>query len=165
MRLIEAVLGKLGHEVEDVACYGFGVFVVGCSFHKLDLLPGHFGGVLFTHGTAQHVGLAEREACEPVGYLHDLFLVEHDAKGLAQDGFEFGQFVFNGAAPPLALNKFVHHAALDWAGAVERIEGRQVFYGIGLVAAKDVAHAAGFKLEDAGGEGFMKDLLVGPRVV
>ena len=37
--------------------------------------------------------------------------------------------------------------------------------GVGLVAAENVAHAAGFKLEDAGGERAVEDLLEGRAIV
>ncbi len=76
-----------------------------------------------------------------------------------------GELVFDGAAAPFALDELVDHAALNGTGAVEGVEGGEVFDGVGLVAAEDVAHAAGFKLEDAGGEGAVEDLLVGVGVV
>src|SRR5208282_1432429 len=54
--------------------------------------------------------------------------------------------------------------ALDGAGAVEGVESRQVFQARGLVAAQDVAHAVGFKLEDAA-HFRAREELVGGRVV
>ena len=65
----------------------------------------------------------------------------------------------------LALDEVVDHAALDRAGTVERIQGGEVFDGVGLVAAQHVAHAVRFKLEDAGGQPGVEDLLVGFLVV
>ena len=124
-------------------------------------LLGHLLGIFLAHGAAEQVGAAERVAGEDVGDLHDLLLVDDDAEGLVEQGFEFGQHVADDAAAPLALDEVVDHAALDRAGAIEGVEGGEVFDGVGLVAAEDIAHAAGFELEDAGGEGAVEDFFVG----
>ena len=50
-----------------------------------------------------------------------------------------------------AVDEVVDHAALNGAGAVEGVESGEIFDAGGLIAAKDVAHAVGFKLEDGGG--------------
>ena len=63
---------------------------------------------------------------------------------------EFREHVLDRAAAPLALDEVVDHAALNRAGPIERVESGEVFNGVGLVAAQHIAHAAGFKLEDAG---------------
>ena len=54
---------------------------------------GHELRVLFPHGFAQDVGVAEREAGEGLNDLHDLLLVDDDAVGLFQDGLEKGMVV------------------------------------------------------------------------
>ena len=80
-----------------------------------------------------------------------------------RSGSSSGNDVLDRAAAPLALDEVVDHA--HGAGAIERVERGEVFDGVGLVAAENVAHAAGFELEDAGGEGAVEDLLVGLGVV
>src|ERR1035441_1593488 len=60
----------------------------------------------------------------------------------------------------LALDKVVNHAALDRPGAVQRIQRGEIFDRVRLVAAQNVSHAGGFKLEHAGGQSPMEDLLV-----
>ena len=59
----------------------------------------------------------------------------------------------------LALDEIVDHAALDGAGAVERVERGEVFDAAGLVAAQNVAHARRFELEHAAGEALAEDLV------
>ena len=56
--------------------------------------------------------------------LHHLFLVDDDAERLLQDALKLGKHVFDGAAAPLALDEVVDHAALDRAGAIERVQMR-----------------------------------------
>ena len=51
----------------------------------------------------------------------------------------------------LAIDEVVDHAALNGAGAVEGVESGEILDARGLIAAKDVAHAVRFKLEDGGG--------------
>ncbi len=126
-------------------------------------LLGHLGGILFSHGAAEQVGATERVAADDVRDLHDLLLVDHDAEGLFEERFEFGEGVLDCAAAPLALDEVVDHG--HGAGAVEGVERGEVLDGVGLVAAEDVAHAAGFELEDAGGEGAVEDLFEGGLVV
>ena len=142
-----------------------GNLLFGGSGHEDVALLGHLGGVFLAHGAAEQVGAAERVAADDGADLHDLLLVDDDAEGLVEDGLEFGEEIFDGAAAPLALDEVVDHAALNRAGAVEGVESGEVFDGGGFVAAEDVAHAAGFELEDAGGEGAVEDLFVGLGVV
>src|SRR5262249_57450998 len=51
------------------------------------------------------------------------------------------------------------------AGTIERVESRKVLDRIRLVAAQNVRHAAGFKLEDSGGQSGVEDAFVAGRVV
>ena len=128
--------------------------------HEALALLGHLRGVLLAHGAAQQIRFSERIAGDDVGDLHHLFLVDHDAERLAQNGLQFRQQSYSTArASPLALDEVVDHAPIG-PGAVERIQGGQVFDAVGLVAAQHVAHAAGFKLKDARGERAMEDLLI-----
>ena len=80
----------------------------------------------------EQIGFAQGVAGEHVGDLHDLLLVDDDSQGLLEHGFEFGEFVSDDAATPLALDEVVDHAALDGAGTVERVEGGEIFYRTGL---------------------------------
>ena len=133
-------------------------------FQKPLALPHHLLGLLLAHRAPQQVGLAERVSGQTVGDLHHLLLVDDDAVGLFENGLQLRKIVGDRPSAVLALDEVVHHAALDRAGAVKRVERAQVLDAAGLVAAQDVAHARGFELEDPAGERLGEDL-VGRRVV
>ena len=63
------------------------------ALQELVLLGGHDLGLLLAHGLAQDVGLAQGEAGQGRGDLHDLLLVDHDPVGLLQDRLERGVLV------------------------------------------------------------------------
>ena len=163
VRFVEAVAGELGHLVEDFAGGGLGKLALGGAGEEDLALLLHLGGILLTHGAAEEVGATQRVAADDVRDLHDLLLVDHDAEGLFEERLEFGQRVFDEAGIPFAPDEVVDHA--HGAGTVEGVERGEVLDRAGLVAAENVAHAAGFKLEDAGGEGAVEDLLEGLEVV
>ena len=77
--------------------------------------------------------------------------------------FQLRQQKFDLAASPLALDEVVDH--VHRPGAVERVQGGQLFDRVRLVAAQNVAHAARFKLEHARGERGVKHLFERLRVV
>ncbi len=123
VRLVEAVAGELLHQIEDADYFVFGVLALEGSLDKAGALLGHLLGIFFAHGAAKQIGFAQGVAGEHVGDLHDLLLVDDDSQRLLEQGFEFGQFVADDAAAPLALDEVVDHAALDRAGTVEGVEG------------------------------------------
>ncbi len=63
--------------------------------------------------------------------------------------FKLRQLVFHLLAAVLAIDEIVDHAALNRAGAIERVQSGEIFDGGRLVAAQHVTHAVRFKLEDA----------------
>ena len=73
--------------------------------------------------------------------LHDLFLVGHDAVGLAEDGLEGRVRVLDRGLAVLAHDEVVDHAAAEGPGAIERLEGDDVAELVGLQAAQEVAEA------------------------
>ena len=138
-----------------------GILSLRGAFHKALALLRHLLGFLLAHGAAQQIGFAQRVAGEPVGDLHHLFLIHDHAQRLLQNLLQFRQFVFDFLAAVLAVDEVVDHAALDRAGAVERVQSGEIFDGIRLVLAQHIAHAVRFKLEDAGGQSLVEDFLVG----
>ena len=123
---------------------------------KAVALLGHGFSVFLSHGAAQQVGLAERVAGELVGDLHHLFLIDDDAERVFQNSFKLGDKVFDFAAAPFALDEVVDHA--HGTGPIEGVERGEFFNRVGLVTAQNIAHAAGLKLEDAGGERGVEEL-------
>ena len=151
VRLIEAVAGEFFHQVEDAHGFLFGDFVFLAAGQEFGALRGHLFFFLLAHGAAEQVCFAEREAGQAVGDLHDLFLIEDDAVGFLENFFQLREFVGDFGFAVFAIDEVVDHAALDGAGAVEGVEGGKVLDARGLIAAENVAHAVGFKLEDGGG--------------
>ncbi len=152
VRLVEAVAGELFHQVENAHGLLFGDFVFLAAGKEFGALCGHLLLFLFAHGAAEKVRLAERETGQEVGDLHHLFLIQDDAVGFLEDLFELREFIGDFGFAVLAIDEVVDHAALNGAGAIEGVERCKVFNAGGLVAAKNVAHAVGFKLKD--GRGF-----------
>ncbi len=165
VRLIEAVACELLHQVEELASFVLIELQLGRASHERDALLGHLLGDLLSHRASQQVGAAERVAADRGADLHDLLLIDDDAERFSQDGLKLREHVLDRTATPLALDEVIDHTALDWPRTIECVESGEVFDGGGLVTAQNVAHAPGFKLEDARGERAMEDLLVGLRVV
>ena len=103
--------------------------------------------LLLPHGPAEDVGLAQREAGDALGDLHDLLLVDDDPVGLLEDGLEAGIGVGDGSPPPLRLDELrdVGHGAR----AIERVERYQVLHAGGLGLLEDPLHARGLELKHA----------------
>ena len=161
VRLVEAVPGKLRHQIEDLLDLLRRISVLHRALHKALALRRHFLGFLLAHGAPQQIGVAQRIAGEAVGDLHHLFLIDDHAQRLLKNLFQFRQFVFDFSAPVFALDEVVDHAALNRPGPIERVQSGQVFNRIRLVAPQHVPHAVRFKLEHAGRQPAVKDFLVG----
>ena len=151
VRLIESIAGEFGHQVEDFLGLLLRDLARGASGEEFLALGGHFFGLLLAHGAAQQVGVSEREPREAVGDLHHLFLIQNHAPGFGQYFFERGQIIGDFLFAVLARDEVVDHAALDWAGPVQRVQRGQILQAGGLIAPQNVAHAVRLKLENAGG--------------
>ena len=147
---VEAVLGKFFDVVEDGAGeLGFDLVGFLAAGDKFFALGGHDFGFLFAHGAAEDVALSEGEAGEGLGGLLNLFLVDDDAVGFVEDGFEQGVVVLYVFGAVFAAGEAFDE--LHGAGAVEGEDGDDVLYAVGGDLAEGVAHAGGFELEDADG--------------
>ncbi|MET3868693.1 hypothetical protein ABIC20_006002 [Methylobacterium radiotolerans] len=149
--LVEAVIGELGEQVEDLVGLGLGQAALGAALQEPVALRVHLGADLLAHGAPEHVGLAERVAGEHLGDLHHLFLVDDDAEGLLQHRLQLrvrvpGRLVAGVAAElALAVDRDVGHRARP----VERHQGDDVLQPVGLHLAERLAHAGRFHLEHA----------------
>ncbi len=128
-----------------------GILVFHTTGEEFGALGSHLFLFLFAHGAAENVGFAQRKARQTVGDLHHLFLIEDDAVGFFENVLKLGKFVGDFGFAVLAIDEVVDHAALNGAGAIESVEGGEILDAGGMIAAKDVAHAVRFKLEDSGG--------------
>ena len=152
MGLVEPVPGELFHQIEDADDFLLRVAALHRPLHKAVAQGRHLLRLFLAHGAAQQVGLPQAESGEPVGDLHDLFLIDDDPVRLREDFFELRQVVGDRLLAVLARDEVVNHPALKRPGAVEGVQCGQVFELRGVVAAQDVAHPARFKLEDAAGQ-------------
>ena len=164
VRLVEAVARELLHQVEDLLDLLLREPARQRSLDKALALLGHLLELLLAHRAAQQVGIAQRVARQAVRDLHHLLLVDDHAVRLFEQLLQLRQIVLHGAPSPLALDEVVHHAALDRARPVQRVQCGQVFQTARLVAPQNIAHARRFELEHAAGESLAEDL-VGVLVV
>ena len=61
-----------------------------CSLEEICFHLLHLLSIFFGHGPSEQIGLAQSKTCITLSYLHNLFLIEHDAIGRSQnicDGF------------------------------------------------------------------------------
>src|SRR3954468_20601348 len=165
VRFVEAVLGELRHQVEDLFDLALVEAALDRALYKALALLRHLLDVLLTHRATEKVGFAERVSGETLRYLHHLLLINDDAKRFAQDLFQLRQLVFDFLVAVLARDEVVNHAALNRTGAVERVQGGEIFDRVRLVAAQHVAHAVRFKLEDSGSQCLVENLLVRSCVI
>ena len=147
--LVEAVAGELGHLIEDVGGLGRGHPARRGAVDEGLALLGHFRLDLLAHGAAQKVGVAEGEAGQFLGDLHDLFLVDHDAEGFLEDAFQGRVQIVRFLLAALAFD--VTGDVLHGPRAVERHHGDDVLEGVEPELAQHLAHAGAFQLEHAGG--------------
>ena len=85
-------------------------------------------------------GVVVGEGEDAVGRVH-----------VVEDGLEVGVLVLDLLAAVLALDKIVHHAAVQGTGAIEGHQGGQFGEALGLEAHHQVLHARTLQLEDARG--------------
>ena len=86
MRFVERVPGERHEDVPDGLGRLLGITVLLHTGEERHLLLGQHLGLLFAHGSAQHVGSAERVASQDTrGRLH-LLLIHDQAIGLVQHG-------------------------------------------------------------------------------
>ena len=124
--------------------------------------------LLLAHGPAQQVGLAQRVAGQLLRDRHDLFLVDDQAVGLAEDVLErLGQLrVDRRDLLPgvLAVGVVVVRVGAHRAGPVQRADRGDVVELGGRHPAQQVAHRPAVELEHAEGVAAGQQL-VGRRVV
>ena len=148
--LVEAVIGELGEEVEDLVGLALVEAALDGAGHEALALGVHLRLDLLAHGAAQQVGVAERIAGEDLRDLHHLFLVDDDAERLLQDRLELRMRIPGLRWVVLAeLARAIDRDVRHRARAVERDERDQVLEAVGLHLDERLAHAGAFHLEHA----------------
>jgi len=109
--LVEAVTGKMCHQVEDFFGHRFFDPVVQRPGHKFFPLFIHNVELFFSHGPPQQIRLTQAESPQLAGDVHHLFLIDNNAIGLLQYGFEGFVLILDFFDAVLAMNKIVNHIA------------------------------------------------------
>src|SRR5438552_2241102 len=159
MRFVEAVAGKLLHQIEDALGFFLRDFVGGASRHELGALRGHFFLLLFAHRPTKDIRLPKRKTRQAIGDLHHLFLIKDDAVSFLENVFQLREFVTDLGLSLFAVDEIVDHAALDGTGTVQRVESGKIFDAGRLITPENVTHAVRFELEDGGGIPTRKELV------
>ena len=148
VRFVEAVAGELFQQVEDLVRFALGeVVLLLAALDEDGALLGHFLGFLLAHRAAQQIRAAQRIARQQLCGLHHLFLINQNAVGLARNRLQQRMFVLDFHLALAALDEFRNQ--VHRAGAIERDQRRDVFDGTDLKLPAQVAHPAGFQLENA----------------
>ena len=117
----------------------------------LELLVQNFL-LLLTHGLTQNICLAQRVACQLLGNLHDLFLVDDQTKSRSKNVFEWLRKlgVNRGDLLTPVLTQRVIRMGICTHGprAIQRTDSRDVFEVVGLHELEKIAHTTAIKLED-----------------
>ena len=151
VRFIEAVTGKVDHEVEDVIRRLFiDAILHGACDKGIPVLLQDLR-LLVSHGAAEHVGLAEGKTAHDRGDLHDLFLIEDDAVGFLQDGSQRWMRVLDGDLSMFSLDEIFRHAAAQRSRTVECDHRDEVFEAVRVELHQKIRKAGGLGLENACG--------------
>ena len=113
--------------------------------NKLFLLFHKNVELFLTHGTAKHIGSTKRESRNNLGYLHNLFLVNHNTVGFFQEVFKRRIRIFNFFRMPFSFNIFWN--ICQWTRTEKRVQGYKLFNAAWLTFTQDFLHTRRFKLE------------------
>ena len=111
-------------------------------------------GLLLAHGAAHNIRLAEREAGQRGGDLHNLLLIQDNAVGILQNGLHQRMEHLSSALAVAASNEVFGHARAQRARAVEGDERNQILEARWRKVHNKLRDACGFQLEDTGGVAF-----------
>ena len=156
MRFVKPVPGELFHQVKDFYRQLAVDAVLSGALFKDGTLFRHLFRLFLTHRTTQHIRAAKGVTGKHLGNLHNLFLVQDDAVGRLQYGFQafmlpLHVWIGNLFTAMLTVDEVIHHARLQRAGAEQRHQRDHIFEAVRLQTLNQIFHATGFKLEDRRG--------------
>ena len=149
MTLVKCVVRERLNLVED--CFRQGALVALALGAVNELGPlglNHVANLLRT-GLAQVVRFGHGEAGNLGGHPHDVFLVDHQAVGLAENFFQVGVVVGHRLLVVLAVGVVVVHVFAQRPRPIQRRQGRDVVERRRSEATHQGAHLGTFELEDA----------------
>jgi hypothetical protein len=132
VRLVEAVLGELLHQVEKLHRPAFrrSPFLRAPSRIRSRCLA-ISSAFLLAHRPAQQVGAAQRIAADDLRDLHHLFLIDDDAVGRFEAGLQVVDEVVDLLLALLAQDEVVDHSRTERPRPVEREHGDDVLEAVG----------------------------------
>ena len=147
VRFVKSITCEFLHKVEDFHRQFAVNAVILRALFKYRALLRHFFRFLFTHGTTQHVRAAKGIAGKHLGNLHYLFLVQDNAVGGLQNGFQAFMLPLNirigdRFTAMLTVDKVIHHARLQRPRTEQGHQCDHVFETVRLQAFDQVLHAA-----------------------
>ena len=156
MRLVEAVLCKFKHLIEQRVCRFFADAprqralyrmngVVRVAVDKDIALLYHLLHIFLAHGTTDDVRLSERITSQFSKDCHYLFLINHTTVGRLKNRFE--QRVQIGNFIGIVLSVDVVAYKLHGTGAVQRYSCQNIFHAVGFQLLHHLLHSAAFQLE------------------
>ena len=80
--------------------------------------------LFLAHRTPHQIGFAEAVTGQLLGELHDLFLIDEHAKGVAENVFHLGHDVLDLFYAAMTVDKIVDHAAVERAGTIQSVQCR-----------------------------------------
>ena len=150
MGLIESITGKFFQQIKDfLGLSGWDIIHCLRLFDKGFTLLRHLLDFLFSHSTAQNIGLSQAIAGNATGCLHHLLLVNHDSISLLTDVFKKRVRVLNSGGivlTPNIIGDKVHRSR------AVKSNKRYDFVDVGdTELAAEGLHATGFQLKNARG--------------
>ena len=104
---------------------------------------------LFPHGTPQEIRLSKGKARQNLDDLHDLLLVEDDAKCLLENRLEKRMQINDLFFSMQAIDKIGHHTTPQRPWTIEGNRRNEVDKTFGLKILDEICHACRFHLKDS----------------
>ena len=121
VRFIEAIAGKLFHQIKDIRGEVFRKSFPYSALHKQISLFRHFSGILFTHSAAEQIGSPQSVPAHLLCDLHYLLLIQNNAISRLKRCFKALVLVLwmritNLCPPFFPVNKVIYHSRLKRTG-------------------------------------------------
>jgi len=167
MRLAEGIARKGFDLPVDFLAQRQGVAFFPAAGKKVVLHPlQRFSGAsLAAHGAAQYVSVRCRDACIVQGYLDHVFLVDHDAVGLAQLLPEDFVEIVEPVRVVVPENIFFHHPGLRHARADDGGGGHQDLKVVAFEPSEQSPHGRALDIEASDGLSLGQERVAQPLVL
>ena len=150
MGLVEAIAGKVGHQIKQFLGLLFGQMVLPRATDEQRLLFLHFLGLLFSHRPTQQIGLPQRKPGQPISDGHHLLLIDDNPIGVPQYRFQGRRIIGQVRWAAFPFDEIIHHPAFERPRTVQGQHGDQILKPFGCDLDQKIAHPRTFQLENSG---------------